>query len=207
MRPKYTRVCRGCETPFIPNDSRQVYCTLECFLTRPRTKPNPVDLFWSRVDRSGGENACWIYGGNPKKYGKVTLGGGKYVRAHRFSYELAHGSIQDGLFVCHNCPGGDNPGCVNPAHLWLGTNAQNLADRAQKGGYATGDAHNSRRHPESLPRGESHKNARLTEALVSQLRADFTSGETSYKILGARYGVSAMSARNVITRKTWRHVA
>lgn len=77
------------------------------------------------------KNDCWIYrkGKDRKKYGRFYIGH-KSLGAHRVSYLIFKGEIDDGLFVCHKC---DNPSCVNPDHLWLGNNEQNMKDMDRKG--------------------------------------------------------------------------
>lgn len=88
------------------------------------------DWFWPKVDKSG---ECWIWTATKTRdgYGAVKV---MYRprTAHSVSWELANGPIPDGLIVCHNCPGGDNPSCVNPAHLFLGTYSDNQNDRWDK---------------------------------------------------------------------------
>ena len=95
--------------------------------------------FWSRVVKSDG---CWewdqVY--EPQRYGQVYMSPGRLLgrelvtSAHRLSWVIHNGPIPPGLCVCHNCPGGDNPACVRPEHLWLGTHRQNAQDMRAKGG-------------------------------------------------------------------------
>ena len=94
-------------------------------------KLDEIARFWSKVHKT---DTCWIW--TPYKdrdgYGQVRFHN-KRMLAHRVAWELTNGPIPEGLFVCHNCPGGDNPSCVNPAHLWLGTAAENNLDKVHKG--------------------------------------------------------------------------
>jgi hypothetical protein len=104
-----------------------------CYVNAIHAKRQAItERFWEKVDKRG-PNDCWLWlaSKNRKGYGSFTANG--YAgRAHRFSYQLHYGPIPTGMFVCHNCPGGDNPACVNPAHLWLGTTQQNTADMVSK---------------------------------------------------------------------------
>ncbi len=86
--------------------------------------------FWSKVDLSSGE--CWIWTGTrgPQGYGRIRVGGRRSTGAHRFAWEIVRGPVPDGLFVCHRC---DNPPCVRPDHLFLGTASDNAWDCARKG--------------------------------------------------------------------------
>lgn len=110
----------------------------------PKVTP-PETRFWAKVDRLGPDD-CWEWTGHrdPKGYGKfmVTKSSGT-TTAHRYSYEMAHGPIPDGLMVRHSC---DNPPCVNPAHLAVGTAQNNADDIADHGRRRTGEDHWNWKH-------------------------------------------------------------
>lgn len=137
---------------------------------------------------------CWIWTAwKARGYGRMQIGGraGRPVRAHRVSWELNRGPIPDGMCVLHNCPDGDNPLCVNPAHLWLGTHADNMADMASKGRAA--------RHL-----GEDHVNAVLTDKDVVAIRSRWPA--ESQRALAREFGVSPRAINFVVHMETWRHV-
>ncbi len=151
---------------------------------------SPYDLtieerFWAKVDKTG---ACWMWtaGRFGDGYGAFTAH--RAVRAHRFSYEIHHGPIPDGMVVMHTC---DVPLCVNPDHLTVGTSAENSADAARK----------SRR-----PRGEKNVNAKLREVQVREIRLRYAAGGITQKELAAEYGVSCALISVIVTRKAWRHI-
>jgi len=97
----------------------------------PRSPRPLANRFWPKV-RKGDECWEWIGARGARGYGKMTAGprGSGHVRAHRVSWELAFGPVPDGLWVLHTC---DNPPCVRPDHLWLGTRLDNMRDCARKG--------------------------------------------------------------------------
>ena len=109
-------------------------------------------------------------------------------KAHRFAYSDTFGPIPDGMCVCHRC---DVRSCVNPEHLFLGTHADNAADRTAKGRGA---------------RGVTHGVSKLREADVIEMRELASSGEWNYRELGEIFGVTKENASLVVRRKSWRHV-
>jgi hypothetical protein len=156
--------------------------------------------FWPKVDKRG-DTECWPWQAGTFQFGHGLLRDqGRLRKAHRISWELHFGEIPDGLCVCHRC---DNPPCVNPSHLFLGTQRDNIADRDQKGRTARGDRSGSRLHPEALRRGEANKGGgKLTTEQVAAMRQRYTKSPISYVQLGKLFGVSHIMARNIVLRRT-----
>ncbi len=143
-----------------------------------------ADRFWRFVDADG-PDGCWEWTGGrlPKGYGNIW-DGEKLSRAHRVSYELFRGAIPQGMQVLHSC---DNPPCTNPGHLFLGTNADNLADRVAKGRSAS---------------GERHGNAKLTTAQVLAIRAD----QRHFRTIAKEYGIFPNYVHQIKSR-AWRRAS
>jgi hypothetical protein len=91
---------------------------------------NDVCLFWAKVDKSRGPNGCWLWQGRRRGTPCTAKVGDTVISAHRAAYTITNGPIPHGLCVCHKC---DLPSCVNPAHLFLGTHADNVRDMYAKG--------------------------------------------------------------------------
>jgi hypothetical protein len=150
------------------------------------TKPRPLaDRFWEKVDQRGPEE-CWPWTAYIDSAGYGNFGG---PRAPRVAWQLTNGPIPGGLYVCHHC---DNPICVNPAHLFIGTQAENMADAVSKGRQA---------------RGERAHHAKLTEAQVIHLRRAYPPGtRIPYKPLAEQYGVTRMAIHYAIRGTNWKHL-
>ena len=95
------------------------------------------------------------------------------------------------MFVCHNCPGGDNPSCVNPNHLWIGNHTENMRDKGYKG---------------TQCKGETHGNHKLNEKDVKNIKIKHFEGK-SYTILAIEYKVSRSTIAQIIKGRSWRHVS
>jgi hypothetical protein len=108
------------------------------FSDRPTFHGTPEERFW-HYTKKGAEGECWEWIGNKDKDGYGQMRDGKrMVRPHRFSYEIHHGPIPNGLSVLHKC---NNPTCVNPNHLYLGNHKQNMKDRKKAGNYYKNEKH------------------------------------------------------------------
>lgn len=150
-----------------------------------------TDRFWSNVDRSG---KCWVWKRftTEKGYGKVGFSN-KVQRAHRVAWFIAKGKIPNGLLVLHKC---DNPPCVRPSHLFLGTAIDNTRDAMRKG----------RLKYKALHRiGAEHGMARLSEDDVLSIRRLCKNG-AEFKSLAKLYAVSATQIWRIAHRLSWRHI-
>lgn len=149
--------------------------------------------FSAKVDTSAGPNACWpwIASRGTGGYGQIFQAG-RPIGAHRVAYELHAGrAVPPGLFVLHRC---DNRPCCNPAHLFLGTQADNIADMDRKG-----------RGRRPSVRGERAGLAKLTDEQVMELRALYAAGARQVD-LAARFGVRQSTVSSIVRRATWSHI-
>lgn len=146
-----------------------------------------VSRFWSHVDKRGPDE-CWKWlGSGVDGYGTFTTAArsrGRTKRAHRISWMMLKGEIPNGLSVLHRC---DNRACVNPYHLFLGTNADNSKDMVAKNRQAKGEAQGC---------------ACLTVEQVLAIRLSTDSNQADAK----KYGINSRTVSSVQRRKTWRHV-
>lgn len=164
--------------------------------------------FWSRVRMGDG---CWEWQGSRTQfgYGKIKVQGVERT-THRFSWELANGPIPPGAYILHRC---DNPPCVRPDHLFLGTQADNIHDMDDKDRRnapsehlgARGEAHWTRQKPEAAARGERVGGSKLTADDVREIRRLRTEGLT-LKVIAARFGVTFTNVDMIVNHQTWKHV-
>lgn len=166
----------------------------------PRRPPIPAEeRFWSKVQKAGDEDCWeWLGGKVPDGYGAVW-DGKKVVGAHVLSLRLTVGD-QPGKWACHRC---NNRSCVNPNHLYWGTQADNVRDMVAAG---------SMKGPRPWRQGELNPNRRLTEAQVREIlerygpARRYTRGQTTQRQLAAEYGVSLAAIQKILGKRTWGHV-
>lgn len=146
----------------------------------------PKERFEKKFVKGSG---CWEWTASKRwsGYGQFRFAG-RTQQAHRVAYQLYVGEITDGLFVCHHC---DNRACVNPTHLFLGTQADNMHDRDNKGRAVHSD--NS---------GEKHWNSKLTEEKVRNIRAMYKNGVRNVTLIKL-FGVPCSTISNITNNHTW----
>lgn len=148
----------------------------------------PAARFWVKVDRSGGPESCWIWtaGKFADGYGAFFFDG-RTRRAQAVALELSSVPVPRGLFACHRC---DVPLCCNPAHLFVGSPADNSADMVTKRRQAT---------------GEMNGNSRMTRGRAESLIADMAGGLPS-RAAARKYGISKTQALNIARGDQWKHL-
>lgn len=158
-------------------------------IKQPRS---PQDRFWEKV-RVAGPTECWEWQASTANgYGRFRIGNTCHL-AHRFSFELHNGPIPSGMLVCHAC---DNPPCVNPDHLFLGTIADNNRDMAAK--------NRTNRIPRTM--GEDSHYARLTAAQVLEIRQLAATGNETQTAIAARFGMTSSAISRIVLRQAWKHI-
>jgi hypothetical protein len=175
---------------------RQIYCSEKCCDIRWSTIENRSrtlqDRFWEKVEILGNDD-CWLWkaGINRKYkgYGRFWING-SHVVAHRVSWIFTYGPIENGLECLHKC---DNPRCVNPNHLFLGTHMDNMVDMVNKKRYV------------SYP-GERCGKAKLKTEDVRNIRITYCAGNVSTYELARKFHVSQHTISSILHRQTWRHL-
>ncbi len=188
--------CKHCGREFqvYPSDiklGRGLFCGRPC---TDAHKTRPVEeRFWEKVNKT---ESCWLWTGATCNggYGYFAIMKPKKhcVVAHRFAWELVIGPItEEGIEVCHNCPTGDNPLCVRPDHMFLGTQKDNLVDAVDKG---------------RMDSGENSYQAKLTNDQVRAIRAEYALGNRTQRSFAIQYGVCFQTMNNLLRGRIWRRV-
>ncbi len=187
--------CKFCDRIFLVHRSSYqrgegIYCSPKCYRDSPEIPL--IDRFFRFIGRKQ-TNGCipWIGGTGRNGYGSIAFGRTKpktLLVASRVSYELFRGQIPDGLYVLHDCPDGDNPNCVNPYHLFLGTQADNMADMAKKG---------------RSTRGIRNAQAKLTYNIAQEIRKRYAESGLSQSAIAREFCVSQATICNVVKNNHW----
>ncbi len=141
-------------------------------------------------------NTHWLWiGFTDQGYGMIhSAGKVKIIRAHRASWILFRGPIPTGKLVLHKCPSGPNRRCVNPFHLGLGGQVENMADAIRQGTHG------------GLRRGEDANSSKLTWDAVREIRSSYATGEYTYGELSDRFQISRAQLTNIIRNRHWLEV-
>lgn len=177
-----------------------------------KRKTTPPEIrFWKHVNKNT-KSGCWEWTGSKDKkgYGSFCIKTRKTMLAHRFSYKLHFGNFSQHLFVCHHC---DNPACINPKHLFLGTRYDNILDMMLKGRQnkgpnpkLSGKNHWSYKYPEKCLKGEKNKSAKLTEKQVIEIRNKYIPYKISCYKLANEYNVNPSLIHKIIHYVLWKHI-
>lgn len=205
---KKAKTCEHCKKPFLPKYpiaeerwERIRFCSYRCShagmrgeprSTKGKPKSTVEERFWAKVP-SRASNVCWPWSGSRGLYGygvmsKTCRGkSGSVHMAHRLSWEIHFGEIPEGMCICHKC---DNPPCVNPKHLFLGTKADNAQDRNAKG-----------RHTNQS--GEHNGHARLCRQDIDRIIRLLELGRPQSEI-AAMFGVKQPHISRILRGAAWK---
>lgn len=195
-RFEVTQLQSACNTQYVLSNVKKhpkgcflVYPTSEVVynvaMPRLQTIEQRLDNY---IDKTGD---CWLWtiGTFNYGYGRLSIQKGKQVRAHRFIYEMVFGKIPDGLNVLHKC---DNPRCVKPKHLYLGTQKDNVADmmNRKRGGYKKFC-------------GESHHNSKLRRKDINEIKSLWEKGGLLQREIAEKFNISQQVVSKIVNNKAW----
>lgn len=192
--PLVSVVCQSCQQEFFRQRySKATYCSHRCVglaISARRWTQTPEQRYWSKIEQ-GAPDDCWPWKGTRGKqgYGSIYWDGKCGQKAHRVGWELAFGPIPEGLGVLHTC---DNPPCQNPAHFFLGTRADNNADKVKKGRGARGD---------KIRRTSMTK---LDWNKVNEIRRLYDTGEYTQRQLARQFGVTQARIQQIVNFMVWK---
>lgn len=194
--------CEVCMRPFSRRKRppcqrhRRTACSPQCMnklgqIERAKRRPTMAERFWSKVDKTAGygpNGDCWVWTAHKDAfgYGSFNRRGYSGRTAHRASYELNTGPIPEGMVIRHKC---DNPSCVRPDHLDIGTHQDNSDDQVSRG-------------RQRAPRGTKHHSNRLTEDQARAIHGD----QRCEKEIAAEYGVTTAAVWLIRNERNWKHL-
>lgn len=190
-------ICKICGKVFTASPSHRLkgarFCSRACAIVDwSRTSLPPEFRFWRHVEFGGG---CWLWTGAKGPFGHgsfcVDVENHTKTTAHRYAWILLRGPVDENLFVCHDCPDGDNPTCVRPDHMFLGTQGDNMRDAAKKG--------------KMTHLGETNNAAKLTDEQVIAIRKLHSQGRTQVS-LAEEFGVWQGTIWQIIRGNHWKHL-
>lgn len=215
-------LCHTCSTPLqIPPSARHIvngnFCSRRCQALCHRSPAKRLARFWARVAQCAHahpcQECCWLWHGKRDADGYGTLwitldaGARRYLKAHRVAWALATTGAfllaDPALVIRHQC---NCKTCVNPSHLLSGTPQDNVADAVRDKLFARGRRHGSKTQPSRTARGERHGAARLTNAIVRAIRADFATGTYSQRALARKYALGPSHVHGIVHGTLWRHI-
>lgn len=184
------KLCEKCKKEFMSTGKGHRFCSRVCsqfgYGTFGKKPIDPIKRFWFYVKKT---DSCWLWQGVKREgYGRMRKDY-KLSSAHRFSWEIHNGPIPKGIYVLHSC---DNPPCVNPSHLWLGTYTDNNRDRSKKG-----------RNNHAL--GSKCPKAKLKGKDIEKIIKLRLSG-MPYQKIARKYHVDTRAIWQIFIGKTWGHI-